>query len=343
LRTAAVRALVGIGSLLASLLVLGGAYAYACNEPAVHVHAPPDVQAGDTIVFDVTDTTRGAEFYIRVNGTMVVSGTDDTEAQGYRGTFEIPDLGSQDVDVIYDTTVAHPADQTAPNSTPQRRSRYRAPLPPPSQPAPVSDPAPSPAPSPAPQGSGGASVGPPPALPGALGAGPPEAPSGGRPAGDARPSTPAAATRPAVARDPVLTRAAAAAAELAALTPVATDRSATDARRLPARAGAAGLAAGPPAPALVRAVGTAAVQPGEGPPVILIVACAMLLLAGIGGGGYAYARARCAGPPPELGGAEATTDEFDSVALEAELQEILAEEESRQVTEVERETAGTPA
>jgi hypothetical protein len=300
--------------------------AWACNEPRMEIYAPPEVRAGDTIFFELSDTLVGAEYAVKVNGETVQTGTDTTEAQGYRGSFEVPDLGSESREVSFDGYVSHPEDGAS--STPTSDlARYGPPAATPSpargqtgQPATPQDTTAPPA-AQGPLGAPGASPGGPAARPPTS----PDAPLGAGPAGGDQPSqgarAPAASTRGAQAGAIASSPTAAEAAAVAEQSPAALASSKAARRGGNVRDAVAEEPLRRPAP--VHAWGSEAVSTSGGFTSGMLVALAVLLLAGLAGGGFARVRARRPTPsvPPEV---VADTRGGD-LLMEAELQEMVAE------------------
>ena len=95
----------GLGLTLATLLALGPAAAFACLEPRLDV--PSSAYAGDQVEFTITDTTPGAEYTVEVNGTVVARGISTGGARGATGTFTMPNLGPDPMTVYAKSTTAH--------------------------------------------------------------------------------------------------------------------------------------------------------------------------------------------------------------------------------------------
>jgi hypothetical protein len=340
-----------IGSVAVALLLLNAPSALACNEPSISIYAPAEVRAGDTVYYELTDVDVGAQYSIKANGQPVASGAKTTDGQGYRGSFQVPDLGGSDQDVSFDGYVFHPDDGASSNpSSAQARYRAAQPATPPAQPT-----SPEPAAGQPPAGTG--SVGTQPAAPDpSLGGGRPgpgrspsgPAPTRPRPQGSPESAAPTAeVSRPAAAGHTALTHVGHAARTEAA------GRSREAVKPAPATS--------PPTPASLTwppeawASARQADDAGDGsPPGVLIAIGALLLVAGVAGGGGALVRLRRRGPEPEppVAPAAATgqdTEKLDGV--EAALQELLAEERARRVltprdqpedTESGRDEIGAP-
>lgn len=346
LRSAAVGGVAGV------LLLLSAPTALACNEPRMSIYAPPEVRAGDTVYFELTDVDVGAQFSIKANGEPVASGTKTTEGQGYRGSFQVPDLGASDQDVSFDGYVFHPDDGATSNPS-SAQARYRAAQP---APAPVQPTSPEPA------------AGQPPAetvTVEAQRAAPEPTLGGGRPSPGRSPSAPAPTRprpqgRPETAAPTVEVSRPPAAGEAALSSKQRTTalRHAAHAARaqVAGRSRESGKAAPATSPAMPASLtwppeawasARQAVDAGEGsPPGVLIAIGALLLVAGIAGGGGALVRSRRRGPEPELSVALAAaarqdTEEFDAFGVEVALQELLAEERARRVLTPANQPDGT--
>jgi hypothetical protein len=333
MRRSALRiAALAIGTAL--VLALGAATASACNEPTLSL-GKTQASAGETVPFTIGGTEEGANYTLAIRGQTVASGTDTTAQSGLSGSFSMPDLGGTQTVVYVDMTADHAADGGRWTHT--RSIAYVPPsggsadmAPPPSQspaPPPSQSPAPPPAESPAspPSAEGPAS---PPSAEGEGGSNR-GAESPGRTAAvpehvakavtaGASVSTPAAGG----ALSSPLSTSPAAASTSAAAADAARDSAGADVEG----AGGAGHEG--------RGARFAEVLGGDanvGPvavPTILLVALALALALGLGGIGLLIVVSRGLGPDRQTVATELAAG-LDEV--EAELQEMIAEERARQV------------
>jgi hypothetical protein len=292
----------------------------------MEIYAPPEVRAGDTIFFELSDTLVGAEYAVKVNGETVETGTDTTETQGYRGSFEVPDLGPESRDVSFDGYVSHPEDGASATAS-SDLARYRAPAATPS-PAPgqTGQPAPSQNTTAPPAAQGPSTIsGASPGGPAARAPNPPAGPLGAGPAVGDQPSqgarAPVSRTRGAEAGAITSSPTAAEAAAAAERSPAARVSSKAARRGGDVREGVAPEPLRRPAP--VHAWGSEAVSISGGFIPGVLVALAVLFLAGLAGGGFARVRGGRPTPwvPPEVASNARTLD----LLMEAELQEMVAE------------------
>lgn len=106
-RRVAVLFAVSIGAL--AMVALTPALAYACTEPEFTL-LTDRARAGDIVEFTVSNTEPGAGFGLSTDGWHK-SFSDDSAEQGYRGSFEMPDLGDGSRTVSIQFTGGHD-DQT---------------------------------------------------------------------------------------------------------------------------------------------------------------------------------------------------------------------------------------
>lgn len=97
----------GVGLVLAvAALTLLPSVAVACLEPQVFVD-PGEAKAGDQVSFDLTNTERGADWSLSVDGIPVASGTDADDVPGVSGTFNMPNLGAEPRTVSAEAVTSH--------------------------------------------------------------------------------------------------------------------------------------------------------------------------------------------------------------------------------------------
>jgi hypothetical protein len=315
------------------VLAAGPPAASACNQPYISV-TTASAEPGDVVYWSIGNADLGAAYDgLRIAGREVVPPGTVTEPKPH-GSFVMPDFGDRPISVSVETVVSHDHE-----GGPWHRSatiQYRPPVAPPQSPAtPIQPSEPVQALDPAeperkhePQGSRPAP-------------GPPtDPPRGHDPASGGPGRTP---SDPAVERqEPVQS-----AVPLRAA-PVAEDRSAVVAkpRQLEAREpgalpGARPVRAVPLVPATRRALPSPDRE--EPTPAIIVAGLSCLLVCAVAGTGWWLLRRRgfSAGPaietpalPRSPPSAAAVT--ADDLRLEAELQELIAEERARHM---DRETA----
>jgi hypothetical protein len=339
MRRTAVRAF-PVGT-IALLLLLAASPASACNCPSLGALGPGAKAVagpGDEVHYSLSNLSDGAEYSIQVSKREVVSTQVYHGTSPVSGTFVMPDLGGSDGGVTVNAVISHPdlvvdTCTTKPNTT----IMYTVPK------------APS---------SGTPGVGAPQADRQA-------APERSRPAKSPPRVHQRAPNRPKHAApepDPIAPRASPRAPVNPAVEP-------TGSRGHPGHHAIAASVAQSPAPAAKPAPASRVVstEPHTSPalmglrradaqpsptaqPVVLVEratsthfpwelsALGLLVFAAISGGGWGFARARRRGPPPEPDAdlRPLPACEGDPDALEAELQELIAEERARDMS---RETA----
>jgi hypothetical protein len=323
---------------------LGAATASACNEPTLSL-GKTQASGGETVPFTIGGTEEGANYTLAIRGQTVASGADTTPESGLSGSFSMPAHGGTQTVVYVDMTADHAADGGRWTHT--RSITYVPPsggsadmAPPPAQsPAPPSAESPASPPSaeaPASPPSAQAPASPPSAQPPAS---PPSAETGrGSNAGAGSPGGTAAvpehvakaitagASVPSHAASgmlssPVPTRAAAASASAAA----------ADAARDSAGVAVEGAGGTGPEGQGARFADVLGGDTNVGPvavPTISLVALALALALGLGGIGLLIVVSRGLSPDRQTVATELAAG-LDEV--EAELQEMIAEERARQV------------
>jgi hypothetical protein len=321
--------MVRVGLIAAAALLLVPGAAQACNDPTVSVR-PNVAGPGDTMRYTITNLTAGAKYELSVEGVLVVP-TREATSTSASGTFTMPDLGDRSGGISIGGPIEHWDIENSPTRKFDTDGTYRAPAstptgPPESQPAPGTPPADVP---------GG------------------REPGAANPAGklidDApahRAPQPLRATRP---DGPGPQTAAPVEAEvpLAAPAPVTAEPDAVSSPRNELRAAPVApgrpraTPAGPvhatvpqPAPPRPRTETVSAPEPGApehdgpAPPLMLVAAltaaggCALWLMLLLRRGGEAAAP-RATAPDPRIP---------PDASVEAELQEIVAEERARQLS-----------
>jgi hypothetical protein len=102
------RVRIAFGLLVLSLSVFSFVgSASACN--LAHLTLPPSAGPGDTVSFSISSIEPGATYDLRIAG-VEVSGTNDTPYNGVSGTFTMPDLGSTSLTVTGFAHTHHAAD-----------------------------------------------------------------------------------------------------------------------------------------------------------------------------------------------------------------------------------------
>lgn len=301
-----------------SLLGMGAGAAWACNEPRLDP-SPDTAGPNDPVGFTITGTDPGAAYTVTIEGQTVASGTDGTQAAGTTGSFTMPDLGSESRTVYLEAVVQHDGSQWKPPATMQ----YQAvPTPPPDDsdqgPAPGGD-------TPSEQGSPGGHRSSDAVNQDAISAVPTPAPAAA-PVPAAAPSTGSP-----VADEPAFVGSTAA---VEAETPESVRHAARQANEedestwIP-------LPRAPEALTGETEIGDVTVA-NE-----VLLALALLAVLGLGGGGLVFVLARRLGPDPQHVAAEVARG-FDEMEIEAELQEIIAEERARRELAADREKPVAP-
>jgi hypothetical protein len=331
-----VRGVVVASAALVALAAPGAAW--ACIEPSagpdggIGADGLPSGGPNSPVPFVLT-SDEGAEYEVEVGGTIIDTGEDLDGASGYHGVFSMPDLGGVERVVWVTIRITH-TEHTDPGLNVSKvPSTFRVRYTPPPVPAAPSDPQAPAASPPAPAQSAPQTLGTEPRSPtgtspgSSAGGGPPSPGPGAPPELGGGGSTPAAPNAPSGApAEP---------ARASAGTAMSPVEEAREPSRGVARARAE--AAPPPLlhprrrepPVAVRAERpVTAANETDGLSAWWIVALAAVVLVGIGGFGLRRLRV---GTPPPLGtppppGATGLAD-----PVEAELQEIVAEERARQV------------
>ena len=322
--------MVRVGLIAAAAVLLVPGAAQACNEPTVSVW-PNVAGPGDTMHYTITNLTAGAQYELSVEGVLVVP-TREATSTSASGTFTMPDLGDRSGGISIGGPIEHWDIENSPTRKFDTDGTYRAPAstltgPPESQPAPGTPPADVP---------GGRERG--------------AANPAGRLNGEAparRAPRPLRATRP-DAPGPQTAAPVEAEVPLAAPTPATAEPDAVSAPRRELRAvpvAPGRIRATPPPPARATVPERAsprlqietvsAPEPGaaehDGPalPLMLVAAlsaaggCAVWLMLLLRRGGEA-AVPRAMAPDPLIP---------PDASVEAELQEIVAEERARQIAQ----------
>jgi hypothetical protein len=342
-------ALAAVASLLGLLFV---ATAEACFNPEASV-SPRQAEPGDTVTVTVSDLDAEDHFFIEVNGDRV---TDDLKANGNSAKVSIvvPEGDEAEVDAyIYDSRNKANSDDYLgwqPVRTPIRPyNTITRPDPPPSAPSTTTG-APQDAPAnsahtsapvnPAPPAYGGGAQGTP--TPGNGGPNPPVA-TGGAEVADVAGHAPSSGS---------MGDTAAGTARTAALAAAGAEHAAPSASGRGAEGEASGSAPGTKTPAAQRSepapqVAPPAspsvaplVDPGDGPPVAVLVGAGLLFFLAVTGVGRAMARrrggaepaARPAGPPAPVPSPLAVPA-IEPDQVEIELQELISEERARQLAQ----------
>ena len=323
-----VRAVASVLAAVAVLPLLLAGTAYACNDPELDL-VDREAKAGDTVHFSIINTKPGAEYTIEIVGHgQIASGTDTTDAEGVSGSFTMPDLGDSaktvSVKMVASHFGAHGGEYKSEGPWPNEESMtYAVPAPPASEPAPAEPaPAATSTDAPAPATEAPATVHRTPAQQRGPTAGTPAAPRG-IPAGDRSGRRTSARAHGETTTRRIERTAAAAVAlprSLAAPQPVTADRvqqpSAARSRAAEARAGAIVMPRRvervPAMPTVAPAVQT---DDSEGVRGALLAALALALLVSLCG--------------PDLIRTLSRRPHMESAAVEAELQELIAEERAR--------------
>jgi hypothetical protein len=331
-----------IALVVAVVMMAGAGNAWACFRPTFDLDVT-SARAGDTVPFTLSHTQLGATFTVAVEGYVVVpDGEDTTAAQGYRGTFTMPNRGGSTRSLLVKGEMRHLDDSAdhmddGPWSDEPALQFIRPGPPGPAPPArePNSVPAPTDAPErqrppmdskPTTPGGGSPSTGSGPAGPAGPGSpGPPSSPvSPADPSGSPRPEVSAAVE--AAADSPSLATAQEQSRRPAAAAPVRRPRQ------------------------VERRVGTSLTRPDETPalPATVLVGIALIVLIGaafamvrlLSRGGAAPGADRAPTVPPWIPPDVRREAWARDVLIEAELQELIAEERAR---ELAADMDGAPA
>jgi hypothetical protein len=340
-----------IASLVTAVAMTGASNAWACNLPRIHI-ADTQVGPGDTIPYALSDTQQGATYTLAVEGRPIHPDgancrrtavgwecEDTTAAQGYRGTFTMPDLGGSTRSVYVKGEIMH-MDESAEHTfdgpwTSEPQVQFTRPGSPATTP-PASGPTPLPAPTEAP----GRHRTPVDTHPGTPGGG--SAPTGSGPTSPAAPGPPSSPVTPG---DPSGSPPADGSSASNAVTEGLRQAASRDrARRAPA-----------PVPVRLprwveRSVGTPLTRPDEAPvgPSTILVGIALIVLAGaalvivrlLRRGGATPSGDRVPVVPPWIPPDVRREAWARDVLIEAELQELIAEEHAK---ELAADRDGAPA
>lgn len=109
---------VAIGAMLLAALP-----AAACNFPKIYAGPSGAVHPGDTVSYQITDLSSGAEYAVYVERTQVTPTLTTTADGTVEGTFEMPDMGDFTHDVSVEAEISHgdienPGQAERPNATP---------------------------------------------------------------------------------------------------------------------------------------------------------------------------------------------------------------------------------
>ena len=135
-----IRLAVGVLISLVALLSLAGS-ASACATASLRLS--PSAGPGDPVSFSISGIEPGATYSLSLDGRVVASGTNDTPYNGVSGTFTMPDFGSRSLTVTGFGHTFHAADSDS--QDPVSSMVYEPPAPP-STPAPASSSSPLPKP-----------------------------------------------------------------------------------------------------------------------------------------------------------------------------------------------------
>jgi hypothetical protein len=328
-----------IASVVAAVAMSGASSAWACFRPTFDIDVT-SARPGDTVPFTLSHTQVGATFTVAVEGFVVVpAGEDTTAAQGYRGAFTMPDRGGSTRSLLVKGEMKHIDDSADhPDDGPwsdERALQFIRPGPPGEPPA-ARDPVDAPASTEAPERPRA----PVDSKPSAPGAGSPSTGSG--PAGSPSPRPPSSPVKGAD-RSGSPQPEASAAAKVPADTPSRANAR-HRARRAPAATPVRRLRQAE------RSVGIPLTRPDVTPavPSTLLVGIALIVLAGAafvmvrllrrGGATPSGDRAPVVPPwiPPDVRREAWARD----VLIEAELQELIAEERARELV---ADRDGSPA
>lgn len=89
------------------LLLLDVAAAWACNPPGIGVTAPDPAYPGDPIYYTVTNMASGATYSVKVNNTVVISKRPTSTDAPVSGEFALPDMGPGATSLAVQVTVEH--------------------------------------------------------------------------------------------------------------------------------------------------------------------------------------------------------------------------------------------
>ena len=300
--------------------------AQACNGPNVGI-GPDTAGPGDQVSFTISNLNPGAHWSLQVDGGEIRSGDVAPNEYMARGTFTVPDSGHN---VSVSAVITHDDIATADHSdrTDSKTLFYRAP----SSSAPSAQQPPAQESAPSPQSSVQQPTSAPTATHGGAGSTGPAA-GGAHPGPRARanPSQPSPSASP----SSTVTRTRAAAAGNAAASAVGgfqATQGAGQAARARGQVVIAVPAANPRSADRIAPVPVARLAAPSGPPMPVVLGLAGLALAGLAGAGLAAWR-RPAGPPPDIATtaplvvppAPRPTEDLHALAVEAELQEMVAE------------------
>jgi hypothetical protein len=328
-----------VGVVVVALALALGGPASACNPTAIVLN-PTDPGPGDLVNYSISNLTPGGDYEVSVDGLPVDSGT----ASGHVvwGSFSMPNLGGSSTDVSVVAVVQHSDIEGSPGGTEEVRVpatiSYKAPAPTPAQQSqplvqgggqtPATQPA-------APQGTASPGTSPN-TSPGPLGGGPAAEGLGGAP----KPSAPGPPSGPSPAVDAPAVGGAGPASRPGTPTAPAHEAASTLSSARTARtASGRTTPVVPLGPSYVPGVPAAereTARGGDDLPLGLLVAVSALLVAGLTGGWWARVRVRRGGPEPEpevagVAIAEEATQVLDAIGVEAELQELIAEELARRM------------
>jgi hypothetical protein len=111
------RTVVVVAAVTLSLALPGAAW--ACNDPAAQSDGGDPVGGtgpGEPVYFLVYDVDEGATFEITLEGDRVASGEVTGSSSRHRGTFPMPDLGNRNGPVTFNVRIDHPAHEDGPTS-----------------------------------------------------------------------------------------------------------------------------------------------------------------------------------------------------------------------------------
>ena len=133
---------VGLGILLSAVALLTMVSSSSACATASLTFSPSNAGPGDPVSFSISGIEPGATYSIELNGRTVASGTNETNFNGVSGTFTMPDFGSEPVTVTGFGHTFHAADNDS--QDPSRSLEYVPPKPvaPPAPSVPKGTPAP---------------------------------------------------------------------------------------------------------------------------------------------------------------------------------------------------------
>jgi len=105
----AVRIVPGAGILGILFLLLTAVPALACLDPNISLSGS-SFSAGDPVGYSISNTLPGAHYTIKIGGVTVADSTDPGGEPGLQGTFTMPDLGEGASAPSFEATVDHPED-----------------------------------------------------------------------------------------------------------------------------------------------------------------------------------------------------------------------------------------